>query len=90
MNQAQDNPAIISTKRGRLGHIELNRPQAINALTAEMVGEMARVLERWEVDPSISTVLLTGAGERGLCAGGDIVSIYNDARGRKRERSILA
>lgn len=78
-----DSPAdeadVLTTVRGRLGHIILNRPRAINALNAGMVAEVSRVLDEWADEDEITTVLLTGAGDRGLCAGGDIVSIYHDA-----------
>jgi len=73
-------PVVIVEVRGRLGHIILNRPRAINALNEEMVAIVASTLERWKSDDAVQTVLITGAGERGLCAGGDIVSIYHDAR----------
>lgn len=57
----------------------LNRPRAINALTHDMVKRLAAALDRWESEPRIGVVAITGAGERGLCAGGDIVSLYRDA-----------
>ncbi|MGJ9422150.1 enoyl-CoA hydratase/isomerase family protein [Aeromicrobium sp. CF3.5] len=74
-----ESPVLVSTE-GHLGRLVLNRPRAINALTHEMVGLLTEALERWRDDDSIQTVLLTGAGDRGLCAGGDIVSLYHDAR----------
>ncbi|MHC5795802.1 enoyl-CoA hydratase/isomerase family protein [Lacisediminihabitans sp. FW035] len=70
---------VLVERRGRLGHLVLNRPKAINALTHAMVQTIAAALDEWEHDDSVSTVLITGAGERGLCAGGDIVGIYRDA-----------
>ncbi|CAN5156729.1 enoyl-CoA hydratase/isomerase family protein [soil metagenome] len=73
-------PPLIVERRGRVGHLLLNRPRALNALNGEMVRIMAEALEQWHGDDTVATVLLTGAGDRGLCAGGDIVSIYNDAR----------
>lgn len=60
---------------GRLGLIELNRPKAINALTWEMVDALNRQLDEWAEDDAIATVAITGAGDRGLCAGGDVRSI---------------
>ncbi len=63
---------IILRQDGRLGRITLNRPQAINALTLGMVRTMRAALERWRSDAAVGTVLIDGAGERGLCAGGDI------------------
>ncbi|MGA9715536.1 MAG: 3-hydroxyisobutyryl-CoA hydrolase [Aeromicrobium sp.] len=73
-------PAVLVRRSGRLGHLVLNRPRAINALTHEMVGMLAATLDEWREDDAVETVLLTGAGDRGLCAGGDIVSLFNDAK----------
>ncbi|WP_232466254.1 enoyl-CoA hydratase/isomerase family protein [Diaminobutyricimonas sp. LJ205] len=70
---------VLFDKRGRLGLITLNRPQAINALTHSMVRQILAALDGWEHDPQVAAVAITGAGERGLCAGGDIVSLYRDA-----------
>jgi enoyl-CoA hydratase len=74
-----DTNDVLLRREGHLGHIILNRPQAINALTHPMVTAIANALDAWEHDDSVATVLLTGAGERGLCAGGDIVAIHRDA-----------
>jgi enoyl-CoA hydratase len=38
------------------------------------------VLIRWERDDAVRAVVLSGAGERGLCAGGDVVAVYHSAR----------
>lgn len=73
-------PDVLVERAGALGRITLNRPKAINALNHSMVQTMASALAEWADDDSVRAVLLTGAGERGLCAGGDIVSIYHDAR----------
>lgn len=67
-------------RTGHLGHLVLNRPAAMNALNHGMVLAVAAALDAWEHDDAVATVLISGAGERGLCAGGDIVSIYHDAR----------
>ncbi|QWF78494.1 enoyl-CoA hydratase/isomerase family protein [Amycolatopsis sp. CA-230715] len=63
-----------------LGRITLNRPKAINALTHDMVRVLGAVLDDWAGDDLVRAVLIDGAGERGLCAGGDIRAIYQDAR----------
>jgi enoyl-CoA hydratase len=63
-----------------VGFLTLNRPKAINSLTHSMVTTMRTVLAEWEADENIHTVVLSGAGERGLCAGGDIVVIYHSAK----------
>ncbi|MBT2566795.1 enoyl-CoA hydratase/isomerase family protein [Arthrobacter sp. ISL-85] len=69
---------VLFERRGRLGVITLNRPQAVNALTEGMVDLFLRQLTTWAEDDGVASVLVQGAGERGLCAGGDIVAIYRD------------
>ncbi|WP_372699016.1 enoyl-CoA hydratase/isomerase family protein [Arthrobacter sp. JSM 101049] len=78
MSDAPTEPEVLFEVRGTLGIITLNRPRAVNALTHSMVEAMLAQLLEWEADDGVSCVLLTGAGERGLCAGGDIVAIYRD------------
>ncbi|ASO20614.1 enoyl-CoA hydratase [Actinoalloteichus hoggarensis] len=63
-----------------LGRITLNRPGVLNALNHDMVRAIAARLEHWRVDTGVRAVVIDGAGDRGLCAGGDIRSIYDDAR----------
>lgn len=72
--------SVLFERRGRLGVATLNRPEAINALNHEMVIALQSQLDAWRDDAAVHTVVLTGAGDRGLCAGGDIVSIYEDAK----------
>jgi len=72
-------PSVLVERRGRLGVITLNRPRVINALDLEMVETVSAALSAWARDDAIAAVLVTGAGERGLCAGGDIVGMYRSA-----------
>ncbi|MBF4636049.1 enoyl-CoA hydratase/isomerase family protein [Agreia pratensis] len=67
---------VLLEVRGRLAHITLNRPRAINALTHEMVTAIGDALTTWALDDSITTILLTGNGTRGLCAGGDVTQLH--------------
>ncbi|HEX4721625.1 MAG TPA: enoyl-CoA hydratase/isomerase family protein [Pseudonocardiaceae bacterium] len=62
-----------------VGRIMLNRPRALNALTHDMVLAITAHLDRWRDDPAVRMVVVDGAGDRGLCAGGDIRSIHEDA-----------
>ncbi|MET8164414.1 enoyl-CoA hydratase/isomerase family protein [Streptomyces sp. NPDC005329] len=78
MNDIED-PVLLHTV-GRAAHITLNRPRAINALNHTMVRRIDEALTVWERDPGVGTVVLSGAGERGLCAGGDIRAVHDDAR----------
>ncbi|MDQ8730826.1 enoyl-CoA hydratase/isomerase family protein [Bradyrhizobium sp. LHD-71] len=71
---------LVVAGEGSLGVIRLNRPKALNALTLDMVRAMSAALDRFETDPSVGVILLEGAGERGLCAGGDIRGLYESIR----------
>ncbi len=70
---------VLLQREGACGHITLNRPKAINALTLEMVRDIYQALCTWKSDSSVGFVLIDGAGERGLCAGGDIRALYQYA-----------
>ncbi|OEJ41602.1 3-hydroxyisobutyryl-CoA hydrolase [Streptomyces agglomeratus] len=74
-----DDDAVLLRTDGHAAHLVLNRPRAINALNHAMVKRIAGALTAWERDPAVATVVITGAGERGLCAGGDIRAIHADA-----------
>jgi enoyl-CoA hydratase len=76
---AENEDVLVNVENG-VGLITLNRPKAINSLTHPMVNAISKVLTDWEHDGDITAVVLSGAGERGLCAGGDIVVIYHSAR----------
>lgn len=71
---------LIVRREGGVGVIRLNRPKTINAMTFEMSLGIDAALDRFESDPDIALVLLEGAGERGLCAGGDIRGLYESSR----------
>jgi len=81
VTEASLDDEVLMFRTGALGRLVLNRPRAINALNHSMVGTLASALAAWRTDDSVRTVLLAGAGERGLCAGGDIVAIYTAVRG---------
>jgi enoyl-CoA hydratase len=68
---------VIVRREGRAGRITLNRPKALNALTWGMVKTIGATLTAWARDPAIEVVILDGAGERGLCAGGDVRWLYD-------------
>ncbi|TFC91562.1 enoyl-CoA hydratase/isomerase family protein [Cryobacterium sp. TMT3-29-2] len=82
-----DRPDLLLRRDGRLARIILNRPAALNALTHAMIRRMSAVLTDWATDGQVETVLLTGGGERGLCAGGDIVAIYRGAEADAHDRA---
>jgi enoyl-CoA hydratase len=71
---------LIVRREGSAGIIRLNRPKAINAMTLEMSMGIDAALDRFEADPDVAVVVLEGAGERGLCAGGDIRGLYESSK----------
>ncbi|MET9484419.1 enoyl-CoA hydratase/isomerase family protein [Streptomyces sp. NPDC006638] len=75
-----DEQHVLTDRRGSVGSLTLNRPRALNALTHGMVSALSEALTAWEGDDRVRVVVVSGAGERGLCAGGDIRAIYEDAR----------
>jgi enoyl-CoA hydratase len=71
---------LIARREGAVGVIRLNRPKAINAVTLEMFRDVDKALDAFEADPAVSMILLEGAGERGLCAGGDIRALWESSK----------
>jgi enoyl-CoA hydratase len=77
---AGQEPDLIARREGAAGVIRLNRPKAINAVTLEMFRDIDKALDAFEADPAVGLILLEGAGERGLCAGGDIRALYENSK----------
>ena len=71
---------LIVRREGSAGIIRLNRPRAINAVTLEMFRDVDKALDQFEAEAAVSLVLLEGAGDRGLCAGGDIRALYDSSQ----------
>jgi enoyl-CoA hydratase len=62
---------LIVETEGAVGVITLNRPEALNALNAQLLGELVSVLEAWDRDEGVRAIVLTGS-ERAFAAGADI------------------
>ena len=77
---AGQEPDLIARREGAAGIIRLNRPKAINAVTLEMFRDVDKALDAFEADPEVAVIVLEGAGERGLCAGGDIRALYESSQ----------
>jgi len=82
MDATTSEPDLIARREGSAGIIRLNRPKAINAVTLEMFREVDKALNQFEADPAVAVIVLEGAGERGLCAGGDIRALYESSKVR--------
>lgn len=68
-------PQVLTARVGSLGRIMLNNPRAINALTLPMVQAVTETLDAWRDDSTLTAITIEGAGDRGLCAGGDVRSV---------------
>lgn len=68
---------VLAEVRNRIGHLTLNRPAGLNALSMDMVRLLQAYLNEWATDSQIKAVMLRGSGERAFCAGGDIRTLYD-------------
>ncbi len=66
----------VDHPKGVIARITLNRPQALNALSAEMIHMMTQKLLSWRGDPKVLWVVITAVPGRAFCAGGDIRQLY--------------
>lgn len=67
---------LFSTSKNGVATILLNRPKALNSLNFNMVDAINKKLKTWATNRDIKCVIIKGAGEKGLCAGGDIKTLY--------------
>jgi enoyl-CoA hydratase len=72
---------VIIGSDGGCGHVTLNRPKAINALTFDMCRTIIAALQSWEFDPEIAAIIIDHSDGRGFCAGGDLRALYENLRG---------
>jgi enoyl-CoA hydratase len=70
---------VIVSRHGAVGHISLNRPKALHALTQAMCETISAALIEWRLDDRIEAVILDHAEERGFCAGGDVGQVRRSA-----------
>ncbi|HGM5582839.1 TPA: enoyl-CoA hydratase/isomerase family protein [Pseudomonas putida] len=68
---------VLADIRNHIGHLTLNRPAGLNALTLDMVRSLQRHLDAWAQDSQVKAVVLRGEGPKGFCAGGDIRSLHD-------------
>src|SRR6478735_6783165 len=70
---------VIVHREGPVGHISLNRPKALHALTQAMCEAISAALIDWRHDPGVAAVILDHAEGRGFCAGGDVAMVRRSA-----------
>ncbi len=69
---------VLTEMHGAVALITLNRPQAMNALSHDLLAQLVAALVRAQADPQVRAVVLTGAGERAFTAGLDLKEISAD------------
>lgn len=77
---------ILTETRGRVGIVTFNRPEKLNTMHPEMMGEMREQIDAWNVDPGVGAIVLTGAG-RAFCAGADLGEWNQDIQAREAGRA---
>jgi enoyl-CoA hydratase len=81
-------PEILFDRRGAAGVVVLNRPQALNAVTHDMVRALRARLDDWRHDPAVTRVVVTAAGARAFSAGGDLRRLYDLGRAGRTEEAL--
>jgi enoyl-CoA hydratase/carnithine racemase len=72
----KESPEVLSETSNHVAFVTLNRPDALNALSFEMVTELRKVLQACAKDDQVKAIVLQGAGDKAFCAGGDIRALY--------------
>ncbi len=62
--------------QGQAGRITLQRPEALNALTYQMVLDIETAIDAWRADDGVRLILIDAKGDKAFCAGGDIAEMY--------------
>jgi enoyl-CoA hydratase/carnithine racemase len=76
---------IIYEKRDRRAYVTFNRPEALNAVDGEMLGELGQAFQDASWDDEVAVLILTGAGERAFCTGADVKEQHERFVGQPRE-----
>jgi enoyl-CoA hydratase len=82
-------PDILFERRGVAGHVILNRPHALNAVSYDMVCTLAQKLEQWESDPAVTRIVVSAKGGRAFSAGGDLRALYDLGRCGRYEDALV-
>ena len=63
---------VLLEVKNRIGYITINRPEALNALSSQVLADLNEVLDQVENSEDIRVVIVTGSGEKAFVAGADI------------------
>jgi enoyl-CoA hydratase len=65
---------VLWEREGAVGVATLNRPEALNAMTVEMLEQLERILDEAAADASVRALVLAASGEKAFCVGADLKS----------------
>ncbi len=71
----EQQPSVRTERSGHVLLVTIDRPQARNAVDADVAGRLADALEAADADPEVRCIVLTGAGEKAFCAGADLKAL---------------
>ena len=83
-----DNPHVIYEKKGQIAYLTMNRPERMNALGRDISRGLQQGVTDFRNDPEMRVLIITGAGDRAFCAGGDLKEMAD--RSRSGEPTIPA
>ncbi len=63
---------ILHEIDGAVGRLVINRPEARNSITIDVIDGLMAGIEKLEADAEVRVIVITGAGEKAFCAGGDM------------------
>ena len=81
---------VLFGLEGQVAILTLNRPEALNAMTPELLDLLDAYLSRVEADPAIRVVVLTGSGEKSFCVGADLKARQQEFTGGQISRDPFA
>jgi enoyl-CoA hydratase/carnithine racemase len=79
MSDAANGPVVLTERRDRVYWITINRPERRNAFNDEVAARIAEGLRAAQSDSQVRAIVLTGAGDRAFCAGGDLQAGADDS-----------
>ena len=71
-------PKVVFEKKDHIAYVTINRPERLNACDFDTYQQLAAIWQEFQDDSALRVGILTGAGERGFCAGSDIKANYVD------------
>jgi enoyl-CoA hydratase/carnithine racemase len=88
VDDATPEPVLLRSDAEGVAGLALNRPDAYNALSRELLGALQRELEQIRTDPSVRVVVITGKG-RAFCAGHDLKELRGERADPAKIRALF-